>query len=168
MHQLELLLSHLAGHEVRFLPPMWIYSAAWSKPSLILMNLWAAGGGMIIWLAGLQSIPGQLYEAAAIDGANRWRQFRHVTIPMLTPYILFNLIIGIIGTMQIFSEAYIMTAGGPADSTLFYAYYLFKEAFQYFRMGYASALAWILFVLVLALTLLQVWLSNKWVHYEQA
>lgn len=149
-------------------PPSWLQDANWSKPSLILMNLWGAGGGMIIWLAGLQSIPRALYEAAAIDGAGPWRRFTNVTLPMLSPYILFNLIIGLIGTMQIFGEAYIMTEGGPADSTLFYAYYLFKQAFQYFRMGYASALAWILFIAVLVLTLLQLWLSKKWVHYEQA
>jgi multiple sugar transport system permease protein len=168
VHAIEATISRFTDQPFHFTAPMWIYSASWSKPSLILMNLWAAGGGMIIWLAGLQSIPSQLYEAASIDGAGRWKQFRNVTLPMLTPYTLFNLIIGIIGTMQIFSEAYIMTAGGPADSTLFYAYYLFKQAFQFFRMGYASALAWILFVLVLALTLLQLWLSKKWVHYEQA
>jgi len=91
-----------------------------------------------------------------------------VTVPMLSPYILFNLIIGLIATMQIFGEAYIMTGGGPVDSTLFYAYYLFRQAFQFFRMGYASALAWILFLIVLALTLVQLWLSSRWVHYEQA
>jgi multiple sugar transport system permease protein len=123
---------------------------------------------MIIWLAGLQSIPPQLYEAASIDGAGKWQQFLNVTIPMISPYILFNLIIGTIGTLQIFQESYIMTEGGPADSTLFYAYYLFKQAFQFFQMGYASALAWILFVVVLSLTLLELWISNKWVHYEQA
>jgi ABC-type sugar transport system permease subunit/ABC-type glycerol-3-phosphate transport system substrate-binding protein len=144
-----------------FTPPIWLQDPAWSKPSLILMSLWGAGGGMIIWLAGLQSIPRQLYEAAAIDGAGRWRQFINVTLPMLSPYILFNAVTGLIGTMQIFSEAFIMTSGGPADSTLFYAYYLFREAFQYFRMGYASALAWILFVLVLMLTMLQLWLSRR-------
>jgi multiple sugar transport system permease protein len=130
--------------------------------------LWSAGGTMIIWLAGLQSIPPQLYEAASIDGAGKWQQFLNVTIPMISPYILFNLIIGTIGTLQIFQESYIMTEGGPADSTLFYAYYLFKQAFQFFQMGYASALAWILFVVVLSLTLLELWISNKWVHYEQA
>ena len=123
---------------------------------------------MIIGLAGLQSVPPQLYEAASIDGANSWRRFVHVTLPMLSPYILFNLIIGLIATMQMFGEAYIMTAGGPVDSTLFYAYNLFKQAFQFFRMGYASALAWILFVIVLGLTLLQLWLSKRWVHYDQA
>lgn len=148
-------------------PPSWLQDANWSKPSIMLMSVWGAGGGMIIWLAGLQSIPRQLYEAAEIDGASAFRRFTNVTLPMLSPYILFNAIIGVIATMQIFAEAYIMTSGGPADSTLFYAYYLFRNAFQYFRMGYASALAWILFTIVLALTLLQLWASKKWVHYER-
>ena len=166
-HWIEMLLSQLAGQKIEFSPPNWLQDPLWSKPSLILMSLWGAGGGMIIWLAGLQSIPRQLYEAAEIDGAGQWGKFRHVTLPMLSPYILFNAIIGVIGTMQIFAEAYIMTSGGPADSTLFYAYYLFRNAFQYFRMGYASALAWILFVIVLALTLFQLWASRKWVHYDR-
>jgi len=160
-------LHHFSGGPFRFSPPAWLQDPRWSKPSLILMSLWTTGGGMIIWLAGLQSIPRQLYEAAMIDGNGRWGQFRHVTLPMLSPYILFNCVIGLIGTMQIFGEAYVMTAGGPADSTLFYAYYLFREAFQYFRMGYASALAWILFLIVLALTLLQLWTSRGWVHYDR-
>lgn len=167
-HAIEMLVGRLLGHPVRFVPPGWLQDARWSKPSLILMSLWSAGGGMIIWLAGLQSIPRQLYEAAEIDGAGAWGQFKHVTLPMLSPYILFNAIVGMIGTMQIFTEAYIMTTGGPADSTLFYAYFLFRNAFQYFRMGYASALAWILFAIVLVLTLIQLWASKKWVHYERA
>lgn len=158
---------HFSGGPFHFTPPMWLQDPTWSKPSLVLMSLWGAGGGMIIWLAGLQSIPRQLYEAAAIDGAGKWNQFVHVTLPMLSPYVLFNAITGLIGTMQIFTEAYIMTSGGPADSTLFYAYYVFREAFQYFRMGYASALAWIMFVIVLILTLVQLWVSKRWVHYEQ-
>ncbi|MGN6627382.1 MAG: carbohydrate ABC transporter permease, partial [Tepidisphaeraceae bacterium] len=158
---------HFSGGPFHFSPPMWLQDPTWSKPSLVLMSLWGAGGGMIIWLAGLQSIPRQLYEAAAIDGAGKWNQFVHVTLPMLSPYVLFNAITGLIGTMQIFTEAYIMTSGGPADSTLFYAYYVFREAFQYFRMGYASALAWIMFVIVLILTLIQLWVSKRWVHYEQ-
>jgi multiple sugar transport system permease protein len=158
---------HFAQGPFHFTLPSWLTDAAWSKPSLILMGLWGAGGGMIIWLAGLQSIPNQLYEAATVDGAGKWRQFVHVTLPMLSPYILFNAIIGVIGTMQIFSEAFIITAGGPADSTLFYAYYLFKQAFQFFRMGYASALAWLLFVIVLILTMLQLWISKRWVHYDR-
>jgi multiple sugar transport system permease protein len=168
-HWIEHGISHFTTQPFQFTLPLWLQDANWSKPSLILMKLWAAGGGMIIWLAGLQSIPSELYEAANIDGASKWRRFLHVTIPMLSPYILFNIIIGLIGTMQMFSEAYIMTPDGmPAQSTLVYAYYLFKCAFQYFRMGYASALAWILFILVMILTLIQLWLSKKWVHYEQA
>jgi multiple sugar transport system permease protein len=147
--------------------PLWLQDENWSKPSLILMNIWGAGGGIIIWLAGLQSIPNQLYEAAAIDGCTPWRRFWNVTVPMLSPYILFNFIIGVIGTMQIFNEAFVMTQGGPANSTLFYAYHLFQQAFQYFRMGYASSLAWILFLMVLALTILQLWLSKRWVHYDR-
>jgi multiple sugar transport system permease protein len=146
--------------------PLWLQDARFSKFSLIVMNAWTAGGGMVIWLAGLQSIPRQLYEAASIDGAGALRRFWHVTLPMLSPYILFNSIVGLIGTMQIFTEAYIMTSGGPLDSTLFYAYYLFRQAFQYFRMGYASALAWILFVAVLLLTVAQLRLSKRWVHYD--
>jgi multiple sugar transport system permease protein len=149
-------------------PPLWLQDKNWSKPALIIMHVWSAGGAMIIWLAGLQSIPEQLYEAAGIDGAGAWRRFWNVTLPMLSPYILFNAIIGVIGTMQIFQEAFIMTHGGtPVYSTLFYAYNLFQQAFQYFRLGYAAAMAWILFVLVLALTMLQLWLSKRWVHYDR-
>jgi multiple sugar transport system permease protein len=160
-------LAHLLG--VRFSAPLWLQDANWSKPALIIMNLWTAGGGMIIWLAGLQSIPPQLYEAAAIDGASPWRRFWNVTVPMLSPYILFNLIIGVTETMKIFQEAFVMTHGGtPADSTLFYAYNLFQQAFQYFKIGYASAMAWILFVAILALTLIELWVSKYWVHYDRA
>ncbi len=146
--------------------PNWLQDPVWAKPSLILMGLWGAGSGMIIWLAGLSDIPESLYEAASIDGANRFRRFRHITIPLLTPYIFFNLVMGMIGVFQVFEAAYIMTDGGPADATLFYAYKLFNEAFRYLNMGTASAMAWILFVVVLAITLLQLWLSKKWVHYR--
>ncbi len=167
-HAAEWSVSLFTSAPFHFSLPLWLKDPAMAKPSLIVMGLWSSGGTMIIWLAGLQSIPPQLYEAASIDGAGKWQQFWNVTIPMISPYILFNLIIGTIGTLQIFQESYIMTEGGPADSTLFYAYYLFKQAFQFFQMGYASALAWILFIVVLSLTLLELWLSNKWVHYEQA
>jgi multiple sugar transport system permease protein len=167
--RIERVISAFTTEPFHFTLPLWLQHESTSKPSIILMKLWAAGGGMIIWLAGLQSIPQELYEAARVDGANAWQRFRNVTVPMLSPYILFNLIIGLIATMQIFSEAYIMTPNGePFGSTLFYAYYLFQQAFQFFRMGYASSLAWILFIVVLLLTLLQLWLSKKWVHYEQA
>ncbi len=160
-------LHHFENGPFQFTAPTWLTDPNWAKPSIILMGLWGAGGGMIIWLAGLQSIPTQLYEAATVDGASKWKQFLHVTLPMLSPYILFNAIMGVIGTMQIFGEAFIMTSGGPDNATLFYAYYLFKTAFQYFSMGDASALAWVLFVIVLALTLVQLYLSKKWVHYDR-
>ncbi|MFQ6131360.1 MAG: extracellular solute-binding protein [Armatimonadota bacterium] len=147
--------------------PNWLTDPSWAKPSIILMGLWAAGQGMIIWLAGLKGIPEQYYEAAAIDGAGTIRQFVHITLPMLSPYIFFSLIMGTIGTFQIFNQAYIMTQGGPVDATLFYVYYLFNCGFRYFKMGYASALAWVLFVIILALTLIQLKLAPRWVHYEQ-
>jgi multiple sugar transport system permease protein len=146
--------------------PGWLQNAHWSKPSLILMGLWSAGGGMLIWLAGLKGIPEQLYEAASVDGASTWQQFRHVTIPQLTPYIFFNLIMGFIGTFQIFAAAFIMTSGGPENSTLFFVYHLFNNAFRYGKMGYASAMAWILFLIVMALTIVQLKLSKRWVYYE--
>jgi multiple sugar transport system permease protein len=174
LNQVLLSIYHLPPMEwvqhllhVQFSAPLWLQSESWAKPAIVIMGIWGSGAGIIIWLAGLQSIPDQLYEAASIDGANSFGQFWNITIPMLSPYILFNFIIGVIGTMQIFNEAFVMTQGGPNNATLFYAYDLFRQGFQYFRMGYASALAWILFVVVLALTLLQLWLSTKWVHYER-
>ncbi|HEV3189997.1 MAG TPA: extracellular solute-binding protein [Polyangiaceae bacterium] len=162
----EWVVNRFTSQPFRLDAPLWLQDPRFSKLALVVMNVWAAGGGMVIWLAGLQSIPKQLYEAANIDGAGAIRRFWHITLPMLSPYILFNSIVGLIGTMQIFTEAYIMTAGGPLDSTLFYAYYLFRQAFQFFRMGYASALAWILFAAVLALTVIQLRLSKRWVHYD--
>ena len=153
-------------------PPGWLSVPVWAKPALILVGLWGSGGGMILWLAGLQAIPKTLYEAAQIDGASGWKQFRHITIPMLSPYIFFNAIIGTIGALQTFETAYILggTGGGqstgPADSLLVPVVYLFDNAFQYFKMGYASALAWILFIIVLGLTLGQLKLAPRWVHYE--
>jgi len=146
--------------------PSWLQSADWSKPGIIIMKIWAAGGGMIIWLAGLKSIPPSLYEAAEVDGASPWQQFWAITIPQLTPYIFFNLIMGLIGTFQIFTEAFVMTQGGPVNSTLFYVYHLFNHAFRYGNMGYASAMAWMLFAIVLVLTIMQLRLARRWVHYE--
>ena len=145
--------------------PAWLQNPDWAKPSLILMGLWGLGSGMIIWLAGLKDIPESMYESASIDGASRWQRFHHITIPLLTPYIFFHLIMGMIGVFQIFEAAYIMTEGGPADSTMFYAYKLFNEAFRYLNMGAASAMAWLLFIVVLAITLFQLWLGKRWVHY---
>jgi len=146
--------------------PLWFQSERWALPGLIIMSLWGIGGRMIIFLAGLQNIPGHLYEAAEMDGAGVMRQFWHVTIPMLTPTIFFNLVIGIIGSLQTFAQAFIATGGGPNNATLFYALYLYTNAFEFFEMGYASALAWILFAIILVLTLLVIRSSPMWVFYE--
>lgn len=152
--------------------PGWFGAAEWAKPGLILQGLWGAGSGMILWLAGLQGISPQLYEAADLDGAGWLAKFRNVTLPMLSPYIFFNLIMGTIGALQEFERVYVLAGGdpsapiGPVDSLLVPVYYLFKNAFQYFKMGYASALAWILFVLILLLTVVQLKLAPRWVYYE--
>jgi multiple sugar transport system permease protein len=132
------------------------------------MSTWGVGGSMIIFLAGLQDVPRQLYEAAEIDGANAWHRFRYITIPMLTPTIFFNLVVGVIGSFQVFTQAYIASsgAGGPVYSTMFYVLYLYKHAFQYFRMGYASAMALILFIVILILTIIIITTSSRWVYYE--
>jgi multiple sugar transport system permease protein len=169
---------NLALRSVGIAGPGWMTDPAWSKPALIILGLWTSGGTMLIYLAGLQGIPVHLYEAAMIDGANWWHKFWHVTIPMLSPTIFFNLIIGLIGTVQYFTEAYIMTTGnsggsndipgGPLNSTMFYSIYLFQNGFAYFKMGFASAMAWILFLIVLAATLLIFKTSARWVYYEGA
>ena len=148
--------------------PGWLSSEVWSKPAIILILVWAAGGTMIIYLAGLQDVPVSLYEAAEIDGANDWAKFRHVTLPLMTPVIFFTLILGIIGTFQIFSQIFVLTdgMGGPQNSTLVYVMYLYRNAFNFFRMGYASAMAWILFVLIVVLTWAQFKWASRWVYYE--
>jgi multiple sugar transport system permease protein len=159
-------------HWVGLTPPGWLGAAEWSKPALILQGLWGAGSGMILWLAGLQGVPQHLYEAADIDGAGFWAKFRNVTLPMLSPYVFFNLIMGTIAALQEFDRPYVLTGGdlskpfGPLDSLLLPVVYLFKNAFQYFKMGYASAIAWILFIIILCLTLIQLKLAPRWVHYE--
>jgi multiple sugar transport system permease protein len=139
---------------------------AWVKPSFIMMGLWGVGGSMIVWLAGLQSIPEVFYEAAEIDGAGRLRRFFSITLPLLSPTTFFVLTTSIIGTFQIFTQAYVLTAGGPADASLFYALYLYQQSFQFFKMGYAAAMAWVLFVIIMCLTLLQLKLAQSWVYYE--
>ena len=146
--------------------PAWLTDRIWVLPSFVIMRLWSVGGGMIIYLAGLQSIPTNLYEAANIDGANWWHKTRFITLPLLSPTIFFQLIVGFIFSMQIFTEAFIMTNGGPADASLFYLLYLYRQAFQYFDMGYASALAWVLFVVILFLTIVMFKTSRFWVYYE--
>ena len=121
---------------------------------------------MIVWLAGLQSIPESFYEAAQIDGASKVRQFFSITLPLLSPTTFFVLTTSIISTFQIFTQAYVMTQGGPADASLFYALYLYQQSFQFFKMGYASAMAWVLFIIIMTITLLQIRLAKSWVYYE--
>jgi multiple sugar transport system permease protein len=146
--------------------PNWLYSLHWSMPALMIVGLWNVGTTMLIFLAGLQGVPQSLYDAAAVDGANAWRKFWSVTIPMLTPAIFFNLVLGVIGSFQVFTSAFIITNGGPAEATLFYTLYLYNEAFQNYHMGFAAALAWVLFVIILAITIIQLFMARLWVYYE--
>ena len=146
--------------------PRWLLDPKWALPSLIVMSLWGVGRSMVIFLAGLQDIPLELYESADIDGANQWHKFWNITLPLLTPSVLFNLIFGIILTFQSFTNAFIATNGGPLDSTLFYVLYLYRKAFEHLQMGYASALAWLLFLIVLVCTLIIFLTSGKWVFYR--
>jgi multiple sugar transport system permease protein len=145
--------------------PRWLADPDWALPALLVMSLWGLGRGMVIYLAGLRGIPEHLYEAAAIDGAGAWQSFWKITLPMLTPTIFFTLVLSIISTFQTFTSAFVATDGGPLDATLFYVLYLYRQAFQFFNMGYASALAWVLFVVILVLTVIVVRSSDRWVFY---
>jgi multiple sugar transport system permease protein len=144
--------------------PDWLRSKVWAMPALILMNTSTCGGAMLILLAGLQDIPQDYYEAALVDGASNTRIFYKITLPLLTPVIFFNVIMGIIGALQIFAQVMVMTAGGPVNSTYVYALYLYQTAFRYTRFGYASALAWVLFIIILVMSLLIFKSSSLWVH----
>lgn len=145
---------------------LWIYDRTLAKPTFILLSLWGVGNTMIVFLAGLQGIPQSLYEVADIDGANWWQRFRNVTLPMLSPVILFNLIIGIINSFQVFTSAFILTNGGPQNATLFTVLYIYRLGFEQNNMGVASAVAWILFLIILVFSLVQLRLSRSWVYYE--
>ncbi len=147
--------------------PGWLTDKLWALRSLVIMALWAGvgGNGMLIFLAGLQGVPQELLEAAEIDGAGPWGRFWNVTIPMISPTLLFNLILGIIGALKVFTLAFVATNGGPSFSTWFYALHIYNQAFNYFRMGYASALAWIFVVILLVFTYAQLYLSRRWVYY---
>ena len=153
-------------------PPRWLTSPQWSKPALILWSMWAVGGTMVIYLAGLQGIPGELYEAASIDGSGTLRAFFSITLPLLSPTIFFVLVMSIIGSFQIFAPVfllggynYAMASAGPQNSLLFWVVFIYNSAFHYFRMGYASALAWLLFIVTVTLTVIQFRLANRWVFY---
>ncbi|HWG84672.1 MAG TPA: sugar ABC transporter permease [Deinococcales bacterium] len=149
-------------------PPNWFFDPIWSKPALVIMSGWGAAGGFLIYLAGLRGIPKELYEAAQIDGASAFRQFVSVTVPMMSPTILFKLITGITGALQFWEATLIINngePGSPSYSTLFYGLYMYNTAFKEYRMGYACALAWILLVITLIITAIQLWASKRWVHY---
>lgn len=145
--------------------PAWLGSPTWSKPSLILMQTWLIGTQILIFLAALQDVPRVLYDAAMVDGAGAFQRLRKITIPMVTPAVLFNLLTGLIGAFQVFASAWIMTGGGPLKSTEFYLLYLYNNGFKFFKMGYASAMAWILFVIVLIVTVITFSTSARWVYY---
>ncbi len=147
--------------------PGWMADPKWSKPALILMSTWGVGGWMLVYLAGLQDVPQELYEAAEIDGAGAMQRARHVTIPFMSPHLFFTLVMGLIGAAQYFTQAFVMTGGqgGPVDSTRFFSLYLFQNAFLYWKMGYACAMAWILFVVILVFTLLLFKSSARYVYY---
>ena len=148
--------------------PQWIDSPTWVLPAFILMSLWSVGGSMVIYLAALQQVPTALYDAAKVDGASIIRQHWSITFPMISPVIFFMLVNGIIGSFQVFTQAFVMTSGGPAYSSYFFVLYLYQNAFSYFKMGYASALAWALFLAIFAVTGLLFWSARYWVYYEDA
>src|SRR4051812_23553769 len=146
--------------------PRWLTDELWAKPGLVLMSIWGCGGGMVLYLAALQDVPQELYESAELDGASAWHRLRHITLPMISPTLLFTGITGVIGAMQYFEQAYVMTHAGPNDSTLFYSVNLFETAFTEYRLGYASAMAVVMFVIILGLTMTLVKLTRRFVHYH--
>ncbi|WP_088032828.1 carbohydrate ABC transporter permease [Evansella clarkii] len=149
--------------------PAWLFDPDWTKPALVIMRLWSIGGTMLLYLATLQNVPGQLYESAELDGANAFQRFWHITLPMISPIVFFDVVTTTIGAFQIFQEAYVMTesgTGGPANSLLFYNLHMWNKAFVAFDMGYAMAMSWILFIIILILTIINLKLAPRWVHYE--
>jgi multiple sugar transport system permease protein len=154
-----LAVAHIQG-------PQWLASPEWSKPTFVLLSLWGIGAGMVLFLAALQSVPVHLIEAAIVDGASSLRRFWNVTLPMLSPAILFQTILLLIGSFQVFTLTYVLTSGGPTDSTMFTVYYIYKLSFQQFDMGYASAAGWVLLIITFALTALILLIGSRYVHYE--
>jgi multiple sugar transport system permease protein len=146
----------------------WIGNPETALGTLVILNVWTFGSPMVIFLAALRQVPQYLYEAAAVDGISRWGSFRHITLPMLSPIVLFNLILQMIGAFQAFTPAFVVSGGtgGPVNSTLFYTLYLYQRGFTGFQMGYASAMAWILFVVIALVTAVNFWFSKYWVHYD--
>jgi multiple sugar transport system permease protein len=152
-------------------PPLWFFDPTWAKPALLALGLWGIGDAIVLYLAGLLGVPRELYEAISIEGAGAWGRFRHVTLPMITPVIFFSLVIGTIDGFQFFDQAYVASAsasgtvGSPQGSLLFYSVWLYQQAFTYSHMGYASAMAWILFMATMACTAVLLLTSRRWVHY---
>ncbi|MGL4650905.1 MAG: carbohydrate ABC transporter permease [Caldilineaceae bacterium] len=147
-------------------PQAWLFEPILAKPAFIFMRIWVMGTQMVVFLAGLQAVPKSLLEAADLDGAGAWRKFINVTVPLMTPVIFFNLVVGIIGNFQVFAPALVMTKGGPADATLFSVLYIYRNAFEYSKFGFAAALSWLLFVIIIVLTIVQFRVSGRWVYYE--
>jgi multiple sugar transport system permease protein len=147
-------------------PQAWLFEPVLAKPAFIFMRIWVMGTQMVIFLAGLQAVPRSLLEAAELDGAGTWKKFLNVTVPLMTPVIFFNFVVGVIGNFQIFAPALVMTKGGPADATLFTVLYIYRNAFEYSKFGYAAAQSWLLFVIIIALTFIQFRASGRWVYYE--
>jgi len=153
-------LFHLPG-------PGWIASTQWAMPAIILLSVWQGFGyNMLVFSAGLQGIPQMYYEAAAIDGANAWRRFWHITLPQMSPSLFFGIVLTIISSLQVFDQAYVLTSGGPGNATTTLVLYLFQNGFQYFHMGYASAIAWVLFIMIMLVTAIQFIAQKRWVYYE--
>ncbi len=150
--------AHIAG-------PGWLFSATWAKPTFILLGFWGLGAPMVIYLAALQGVPQEMYEVSSLEGASAWQRTRYVTLPMISPAILFNVVLGIVAAFQYFTQAFIITNGGPNNSTLFYSLYLYEQAFTFLHMGYASAMAWMLFVIIVIVTLGLFRSSSRWVYY---
>lgn len=163
----ELGLANGLLHLIGIQGPAWLQDVKWAPWTLVILSLWGVGGGMVIYLAGLKDVPTYLYEAATLDGASVWQRLRAVTLPMLTPVIFYNVVMGVIGAFQTFTEAYVMTKGGPEGSTTFYALYLFRRAWENLDMGYACAMAWILFVAIAAVTLMLFRSQRRWVNYDR-
>ncbi len=148
-------------------PPDWLNDPDWAKPAVVILTLWKNSGfTMVIYLAALQGVPAELYDAAKVDGASSWQRFRFVTFPMVSPTTFFLMVIQMIGAFQLFSEAFVMTQGGPAQATLTIVYYIYQMAFEFQRMGRGAAVAWVLFIFIFIFTLVQTRLQRRWVHYE--
>jgi multiple sugar transport system permease protein len=152
--------------------PAWLDDPDWGKPAIVLMCLWTIGGSMVIYLAAIKEVPGELYEAAQLDGAGWFSRFRFITWPTVSPITLFQIIVTVIAYLQIFAQPYLLTqtrlnaaSGGPGQSMISYAMYLFENAFVFLKMGYASAMAWVLFLITIVITLIILWTSKRWVHY---